>query len=48
MKTSRGFDQCYNRQAVVNEDMMIAGAYRNSHANDKQEFFPAIGSIPEE
>lgn len=47
MKTSRGFDQCYNAQAVVNDDMIVLGAYSNSHANDKQEFIPAIESVPE-
>ncbi|KAF0144390.1 IS1182 family transposase [Sediminibacterium sp.] len=47
MKTSRGFDQCYNSQAAVNDDMIIVGAYSNSHANDKQEFIPAIESVPE-
>ena len=47
MKTSRGFDQCYNSQAVVNDDMIIIGAYSNSHVNDKQEFIPAIESVPE-
>jgi transposase len=48
MKTSRGFDQCYNGQAIVNDDMVIVGAYSNSHVNDKQEFIPAIESVPEE
>jgi len=48
MKTSRGFDQCYNGQAAVNDDMIIVGAYSNSHANDKQEFIPAIESVPVE
>ena len=48
MKTSKGFDQCYNGQAVVNDDMIIVGAYSNSHANDKQEFMPAINSVPKE
>jgi len=47
MKTSRGFDQCYNSQAAVNDDMIIVGAYSNSHANDKQEFIPTIESVPE-
>ena len=28
--------------------MIIVGAYSNSHANDKQEFIPAIESVPEE
>ncbi len=48
MKTSTGFDQCYNGQAAVNDDMVIVGAHSNSHANDKQEFIAAIGSVPEE
>jgi transposase len=48
MKTARGFDQCYNGQAVVNDDMVIVGAYSNSHVNDKQEFIPAIESVPKE
>ena len=45
MKTSRGFDQCYNAQAAVNEDMLIVGAYSNAHANDKEEFIPAVASV---
>lgn len=48
MKTSRGFDQCYNGQAAVNEDMLIVGAHCNAHVNDKQEFIPAIDAVPEE
>jgi hypothetical protein len=48
MKTSRGFDQCYNAQAAVNEDMIIVGAYSNSHANDKEEFIPTIASVAPE
>lgn len=48
MKTSHGFDQCYNSQAVVNDDMIIVGAYSNAHANDKQEFLPCIESVPQE
>jgi transposase len=48
MKTSKGFDQCFNGQAAVNEDMIIVGAYSNSHNNDKQEFIPTIESIPNE
>jgi len=45
MKTSKGFDQCYNGQAAVNDDMIIVGAYCNAHVNDKQEFIPAIDSV---
>lgn len=48
MKTSKGFDQCYNGQAAVNEDMLIVGAYSNSHTNDKQEFIPTIDAVPQE
>lgn len=46
MKTSKGFDQCYNGQAAVNDDMIIVGAYCNAHVNDKQEFIPTINSVP--
>lgn len=48
MKTSKGFDQCFNGQAAVNEDMIIVGAYSNAHGNDKQEFIPTIESVPAE
>jgi hypothetical protein len=48
MKTSKGFDQCYNGQSAVNEDMIIVGAYSNAHGNDKQEFIPTINTIPNE
>ena len=46
MKTSAGYDQCYNSQAAVNDDMIIVGAYSNSHVTDRQEFIPAIESVP--
>lgn len=48
MKTSKGFDQCFNGQAAVNDDMIIVGAYSNAHGNDKQEFIPTIESVPAE
>ncbi len=48
MKTSNGFNQCYNGQGAVNEDMVIVGAHCNAHANDKQEFIPTIDAIPVE
>ena len=48
MKTSKGFEQCYNGQAAVNDDMIIVGAYSNAHVNDKQEFMPTISSVPTE
>jgi transposase len=46
MKTSKGFDQCYNAQIAVNDDMVILGNYANDHHNDKQEFLPIIQSVP--
>ena len=48
MKTSKGFDQCFNGQVVVNDDMIIVGAYSNAHCNDKQEFIPSIESVPDD
>lgn len=48
MMTSKGFDQCYNGQIAVNDDMLIVGNYANAHHNDKQEFLPAIESVPDE
>jgi transposase len=48
MKTGNGFDQCYNAQIAVNSDMIIVGNYANAHHNDKQEFLPAIDSVPDE
>ena len=48
MKTSNGFDQCFNGQAAVNDDMVVVGAYSNAHGNDKQEFIPTIESVPDE
>jgi hypothetical protein len=48
MKTANGFDQCYNGQGAVNDDMIIVAAYSNAHGNDKQEFIPAINAIPDE
>ncbi len=48
MKTSNGFNQCFNAQAAVNEDMIIIGNYSNSHCNDKNEFLPVLDAIPDE
>jgi len=46
MKTSAGYDQCYNSQAAVNNDMIIVWAYSNSHVTDRQEYIPSIESVP--
>ena len=48
MKTANGFDQCYNAQAAVTEEMLIVGAYANAHCNDKEELLPVLDSIPGE
>ncbi len=48
MKTKNGFDQCYNAQASVNEDMVILGEHANNHPNDMQELMPSLNDIPDE
>jgi transposase len=45
MKTSRGFEQCYNAQAAVNEDMLIIAGYSNAHVVDRREFLPVIEKV---
>lgn len=46
MKTSGGFDQCYNAQAAVSEQMLIVGALANAHGNDTRELLPVLDAIP--
>jgi len=48
MKTSDGFDQCYNAQAAVTDDMLIVGGYATDHGNDKGELAEVLDSIPKE
>ena len=48
MKTNNGFNQCYNAQAAVNQEMIIVGNYVNANCNDKKEFLTAVESIPDE
>lgn len=48
MKTSDGFDQCYNAQAAVTDNMMVVGGYVTDHCNDKGELTEVLDSIPEE
>jgi len=47
MKTSKGFDQCYNGQAAVNDEMLIVSALANAHCNDKEELIPTLDKIDE-
>ena len=48
MKTCDGFQQCFNAQAAVTEDMLIVGQIVNNHGNDKGELLPTLDSIPKE
>ena len=48
MKTKGGFDQCFNAQATVNEDMVILGGHANNSPNDIHELIPALEDVPEE
>ncbi|MCO6491286.1 MAG: IS1182 family transposase [Phaeodactylibacter sp.] len=46
MKTSDGFDQCYNAQAAVCGQMLIVGAFANAHCVDTQELLSVLDAIP--
>lgn len=48
MPTANGFEQSYNAQAAVTDNMFIAGAYITDHCNDKQEFIPALEAVSQE
>lgn len=45
MKTPRGYDQCFNAQAAVNEDMLILGAHLTNRVTDRQELLPTLDAI---
>lgn len=46
MKTSDGFQQCYNVQAAVDaETMLILGGYVSDAPNDKEQLAPVVGAI---
>ena len=47
MKTSEGFQQCYNGQAAVTEDMLIVAHNLNNHTNDYGELLPTLDKIPD-
>ncbi len=48
MKTADGFDQCYNGQAAVTDDMFVVGAYANAHCNDKEELNDVLDQIDQQ
>ena len=49
MPVSGGFEQCYNAQALVdNDSLLIVAAHVTPNANDKKELKPALAApIPE-
>ena len=48
MKTNQGYQQGYNGQAAVTEDMLIVAHNLNNHANDFGELLPTLDKIPDE
>lgn len=48
MKTSEGYQQCYNGQAAVTEDMLVVGLNLNNHGSDCGELLPTLDSVPKE
>lgn len=49
MKTSSGFDQCYNAQAGVDHDSrLIVGQSLSNSPNDQKELIKTVDSIPDE
>jgi hypothetical protein len=48
MKTSKGFDQCYNAQAAVDaESQVIVGQRLTNRGNDRKELLPMLEHIEE-
>lgn len=48
MKTKDGFEQCYNAQAAVTNDMLVVATSLSNQPNDKQQLEPVLKAIPEE
>ncbi len=48
MKTKDGFDQCYNAQAAVTNDMLVAATHLSNHPNDKQQLEPVVNALPKQ
>lgn len=48
MKTKDGFGQCYNAQAAVTNDMLVAATHVSDQSNDKEQLEPVLDAIPEE
>jgi hypothetical protein len=47
MKTQGGFDQCYNAQAAVSNDMLVVGTHLSNQPNDKEQLEPTLEAIPQ-
>lgn len=48
MKTKDGFEQCYNAQAAVTNDMLVAATHLSDQPNDKEQLEPVLNAIPKE
>mgnify|MGYP001463964783 CR=1 FL=1 len=48
MKTKDGFDQCYNAQAAVTNDMLVVATHVSDQPNDKQQLEPVLDALPEQ
>lgn len=47
MKTSNGFDQCYNAQAAVTNDMLVAATHLSDQPNDKEQLEAVLDTLDE-
>ena len=45
MKTKDGFDQCYNAQAAVTDDMLVAATHLSNAPNDKEQLEPVLDAL---
>ena len=45
MPTQKGFDQCYNAQAAVTNDMFVVGTHLSDQPNDKEQLTPTLDAI---
>ena len=45
MKTKDGFDQCYNAQAAVTNDMLVVAAHLSDQPNDKKQLEPVLDTL---
>lgn len=48
MKSGSGFQQAYNAQAAVDENMLIVGAHLSQAPNDKEQLLPTLAAVAPE